>query len=57
MNEEAIKKLDEEYKTNKAELESSYNKQVNDIKIERKREEKEYNYNTKREREVNNISG
>ncbi len=52
--EEKIKKLDEEYKEKKEELESNYNKQANILKIERKREEEEYSYNLKREREISN---
>ena len=52
--EDKIQKLDEEYKEKKEELEKNYTNQLNNIKLERKREEEEYSYNLKREREISN---
>ena len=50
----SIKKLEEEYKTKKEELEKEYEIKTRNLKLEREREIEEYNYNTSREREISN---
>ena len=51
---EEIKKIEEEYKIKKEELEKEYEQKVKKQKLEREREVEEYNYKTKREREISN---
>lgn len=51
---EEIKKIEEEYKIKKEELEKEYEQKVKNQKLEREREVEEYNYKTKREREISN---
>ena len=49
-----IKKLEEEYKSKKEELEKEYDLKAKSLKMERDREIEEYNYKLKREREISN---
>lgn len=49
-----IKKLEEEYRIKKEELQKDYESQAKKLKLERDRECEEYEYNIKREREISN---
>ena len=53
LNEE-IKKLEESYSSKKEKLEEEYDEKLRSLKIERARENEEYNYKLKRDREIAN---
>lgn len=51
---EKLSSLEEEYNNKLKELETNYQNEVKKLKLERDREVEEYNYNTKRNREIDN---